>query len=1105
MNRTGLLAAAALVAIPAAAYASEYVVEPFQAGWIEPPPHKSDSNPNGSTLVLGPRQDARTVQVTLPFKFAVFGTLRDRVSISDDGWLAFGATTLVESENPVLPSERSEDEQSAIVAPLWDDLRTSRKGEIVTFVKGAAPARTFVVAWRHMDSASRDSRASVSFEVILHEGTGLIEIAYETGGTWEGLSYTAGLQDPTGTRAFGAPNLDAGNSAVPASDQRFVPNTVDVTGTVLRDRPLATAAGLGVETELGAPVAGARVELLREDTGETIASALTRDDGTFTAVALAIDGSPSLGVDLVTAGDESVVRTAAGITYRLRIGTVVVPSGAPSIGTVTVGQSVDATTPAFRRALNIQQAAHRGYAFVRAAAAGSPGATTAFPQLEFLWFPGATTATGYTAATTTAAARATINDAGADPDPYDDDVVLRTYASHVYATIAPLPTGSSTNVWATPGGTASLGFLDGFAAWFACAVQGRPQFINTRNPAATPADPTPAIVFNLEGPVPAPTAEATGPSTPASVAASLWDLVDGANEPRDDFAGALPDEAHDVLVTLDQRRGAASMPSSATSWTIASFLTAWRKLGPEADRVATSRAFIADGTLPDDTSEPNDKAGEEKAFNELTRRMTGLVLNPFNEDRFSFTVGAEPLAVAASYTETTTEVEVSVLDGAGGVLASAVSGDPARSPVVCNVPTGLAAGTYTARVAWKAGPAAHYTLAIATRVALVTASLPEWTAGESFNATIETTGGLAPVTFGILPSVPEGLTLISADGRLTGRPTAPGTYDLEIRATDASGSGPQTIGTLQLVVNPALRLFDPIAVPADRTIAVDVGRGGTDAQWTAGAAPAGMTLTGGATLTLAGPSGSPRVFTVSGSAQDDVGATLPQRSARVVVCAPVDDARGAAGDADAPFGFWFDAIEGSTASFDFAIAGTGAGPHLTVLDAAGVPLPAGDSIERRAGHVTVHDLPIAAKGRYFLVFTFDPGSKATGRVTSARARVRPTARVAGIANIDTPGAHAEFRFTALAGSKLRVVMRRGLAPEAADPDFIEVYGPDGARVEPLPQGRYNESRTRKVLSGIPLAQEGEYVVRVGGRDTSTGALSYVATITPPPGAPFSLP
>jgi hypothetical protein len=264
-----------------------------------------------------------------------------------------------------------------------------------------------------------------------------------------------------------------------------------------------------------------------------------------------------------------------------------------------------------------------------------------------------------------------------------------------------------------------------------------------------------------------------------------------------------------------------------------------------------------------------------------------------------------------------------------------------------------------------------------------------------------------------------------------------------------------------------------------------------------------MTLTGGATLQLAGPSGEPRVFTVSGSAQDSVGATLPQRSARVVVCAPVDDARGAAGDADSPFGFWFDAIQGSTATFDFAIAGKGAGPHLTVLDEAGVPLPAGDSIERRAGHVTVHGLPIAATGRYFLVFTFDPGSKATGRVTSARARVRPTTRVAGIANIATPGAHAEFRFIALAGSRLRVVMRRGLAPVAADPDFIEVYGPDGARIEPLPQGRYNDARTRKVVSGIPLNAQGEYVVRVGGRDTSTGALSYVAEITPPPGAPFS--
>src|SRR5262245_24324978 len=102
MIRTGLLAAAVVAALPAAAAAAEYTVEPFAAGWIEPPEHVSLTNPNGSTVVFGPKQNGQTKQVTLPFRFSVFGSLRDRVSVSDDGWLAFGATTLVESANPEL-------------------------------------------------------------------------------------------------------------------------------------------------------------------------------------------------------------------------------------------------------------------------------------------------------------------------------------------------------------------------------------------------------------------------------------------------------------------------------------------------------------------------------------------------------------------------------------------------------------------------------------------------------------------------------------------------------------------------------------------------------------------------------------------------------------------------------------------------------------------------------------------------------------------------------------------------------------------------------------------------------------------------------------------
>src|SRR6185436_20134497 len=99
--------------------------------------------------------------------------------------------------------------------------------------------------------------------------------------------------------------------------------------------------------------------------------------------------------------------------------------------TVHIDAAVDATDPNFRRALNVQQAARRGFAWARdAAALAAAGAVPAvaaetFSDLEFRWVPGLAATSGYAPATQTTAARATISDAPANPDPYDDDIVLR--------------------------------------------------------------------------------------------------------------------------------------------------------------------------------------------------------------------------------------------------------------------------------------------------------------------------------------------------------------------------------------------------------------------------------------------------------------------------------------------------------------------------------------------------------------------------------------------------------------------------------------------------------------------------------------------------------
>ena len=87
-------------------------------------------------------------------------------------------------------------------------------------------------------------------------------------------------------------------------------------------------------------------------------------------------------------------------------------------------------------------------------------------------------------------------------------------------------------------------------------------------------------------------------------------------------------------------------------------------------------------------------------------------------------------------------------------------------------------------------------------VQVSTTSLPGAIEGVPYNQTLLENGGVAPVSWTIVPgsgSLPPNLTLNSATGVLFGTPTTPGTYNFTVRATDSIGDfGTQA---LTLLVN----------------------------------------------------------------------------------------------------------------------------------------------------------------------------------------------------------------------------------------------------------------------------------------------------------------
>lgn len=1090
MTRPRAAAVAALLLAAAPAFAQEYAVESFTGGHTDPP--------QGAVSVLGPGQDDAVKEVTLPFEFPFFGRLQTRVTVSSNGWLAFGATTVTVSANPPLPSVAAPD---AVVAPLWDDLTTGA-GSVVHFTLGAAPTRVFVVAWRGVDTFSALSDDDLSFQVRLHEGTGVVEVVYAATGVWDGLSYTAGIEDPTGTVAFGAGSLANDLSGQPAADWRFTPKAVTVTGRLLRDRPVAGTTGLGPAVESGLPVAGADLVLVREDTAVAAARGVTADDGTFAVTVLGADAPATHAADVSASSPEVRVLDAGNAVYTHRFATGIPSTGATDLGTITLGASVDTTNATIRRALNVQQAVRRGIVRARDAAAfavlGSnpPLAAETFPRLDARWAPGAAAAggaTSYVPATATVAASIHVHDGADNPDAWDDDVLLRETGVHVFATVSVLTAALPAHTWDTAT-TEDRAFVDGFAHWFACAVQGRTQFIDTRSATA-------ATVRDLEAATPTPVRR---PDVTGAVAASLWDLVDGAGETHDDFAGALgpsPSSFDDVLKSIDLDLNAPAAPPG-----IDDFFNVWRKAGPDADRVATARIFIRYGALPDDAREANDRAGEESPVAGPSARVDGLTLSPYNEDHFDVAFGGagdQPLLVTVTQAATgATEFDVEVRAAGGAVVASGTNvGAAERRSVAVATPGPAAAGTYTVRVVWRAGGAASYALAFHEPLRVATASLPEWTAGLPFKQDFAAAGGVAPYTFAVSQSVP-GLSLSEGGSRLGGTPTTEGTYDVGVAVTDASGTGSEAESGLVLTVHPPLFLPAFFGVRSGETIAADVGSGGTAPSWTIDTLPPPpIALAGGPTLRMTGAPATARAFVIGGSAADAVGASVVGASSQVVVADALPGGRAADVPAGTHFGYWFDAVAGSKVDLEFRFRGTGATPPVAALvDHVGRPVDVTGAARVDGRSVRIRGVVLPRSGTWYVVFVPRPTSPFVGDVRSDGGARSPK-RFHGVASIVPADAVVDVPFDAVAGSKVRLLARSEQTPIRVRPSFFELLDPDGAAVELPPVRRRNGGRVVEIPS-FGLGTSGRWTLRIAG--DASGPVAYDLRITRPRKTPVRL-
>jgi hypothetical protein len=94
-------------------------------------------------------------------------------------------------------------------------------------------------------------------------------------------------------------------------------------------------------------------------------------------------------------------------------------------------------------------------------------------------------------------------------------------------------------------------------------------------------------------------------------------------------------------------------------------------------------------------------------------------------------------------------------------------------------------------------------------VSIETVSLPSARRGQLYDRQLSAQGGVGALSWTLVSGeLPDGISLISNSGQLSGTPTETGTFEFTVRATDAGNPASEAEATLALRVNPPARKKD---------------------------------------------------------------------------------------------------------------------------------------------------------------------------------------------------------------------------------------------------------------------------------------------------------
>ena len=374
---------------------------------------------------------------------------------------------------------------------------------------------------------------------------------------------------------------------------------------------------------------------------------------------------------------------------------------------------------------------------------------------------------------------------------------------------------------------------------------------------------------------------ATGAITGTSSAAGTFNFTVTAT----DGLGAMGARAYSVVVNAAITVTPASLPASTINVAYSQSISATGGTTPigfgvTAGALPPGLALAAGGALsgtPTSSGTFNFTVTATDAVGVTASRSYSLVINA--------AIAVNPASVAAGTVGAAYSQAISSTGGTGATAFTLTAGAlPAglslsSAGLLSGAPSANGSFNFTVTATDTVGATGSraYTLAINAGIVVNPASLPNWTQGLAYSQSVGATGGNGSFTFAVTTgALPSGLSLSGATGALTGTPSAAGTYNFTVTATDglaATGSRAYSVTiAAPIVVNPASLPTPVVGTAYSQTISNTGGAGATTFAVSAGALPNGLTLNG-ASGVLSGTPTTTGTFNFTITASDSVGAT----------------------------------------------------------------------------------------------------------------------------------------------------------------------------------------------------------------------------------------